>query len=238
MAEDARLIALKRREEARAAAAARREAEAKAQAAAEAERRARAEAERAEAERERVEAERAAAAAARETQAAQVEAERARRTAEEAERERAEMRRRLTEQFSRILETRETVRGLILSLSDVLFDTGHWTLKPGAREQLAKIAGIVQAHPGLRLQVGGHTDSVGSEEFNERLSERRADAVRDFLVHQGVAASSITAQGFGESRPIATNDTAAGRQLNRRVEIVVSGDAIGAPARPTTSLRQ
>jgi len=109
----------------------------------------------------------------------------------------------------------------------VLFDTGSYTLKPGAREKLAKISGIVLAHPGLSLQIEGHTDSVGGDDFNQQLSERRADSVRDFLAEQGVPASSITARGFGKTQPVATNDTLEGRQRNRRVELVVNGDAIG-----------
>jgi outer membrane protein OmpA-like peptidoglycan-associated protein len=112
-------------------------------------------------------------------------------------------------------------------MSDVLFDTGRYTLKPGAREKLAKVAGIVLAHPGLTLEVEGHTDSVGGDEYNQRLSENRASAVRDFLVGQGLSSTAITAKGFGKTQPVADNSTAAGRQRNRRVEIVVSGDIIG-----------
>ena len=112
-------------------------------------------------------------------------------------------------------------------MSDVLFDTGSSTLKPGAREKLAKISGIVLAHPGLNLQIEGHTDSVGSDDFNQQLSERRADTVRDFLAEQGVSASAITARGFGKTQPVASNDTAEGRQRKRRVELVVNGDDIG-----------
>jgi outer membrane protein OmpA-like peptidoglycan-associated protein len=119
-------------------------------------------------------------------------------------------------------------------MSDVLFDTGKWTLKPGAREKLAKVAGIVLSHPGLKLEVEGHTDSTGSEDFNQVLSERRANSVRDFLIQQGIAGSSITAKGVGESQPVASNDTAIGRQMNRRVEMVVSGDIIGTPIAPST----
>jgi outer membrane protein OmpA-like peptidoglycan-associated protein len=125
------------------------------------------------------------------------------------------------------LQTRDSARGLIVNMSDVLFDTGSYTLKPGAREKLAKISGIVLAHPGLSLQIEGHTDSVGGDDFNQQLSERRADSVRDFLAEQGVPASSITAHGFGKSQPVASNDTPEGRQRNRRVELVVNGAAIG-----------
>jgi outer membrane protein OmpA-like peptidoglycan-associated protein len=111
-------------------------------------------------------------------------------------------------------------------MSDVLFDTGQFSLKPGAREKLSKISGIVLAYPTLKLEVEGHTDSVGADASNMTLSQSRSDAVRDFLVKQGVV-SSISSTGFGESQPVATNDTAAGRQQNRRVELVVSGDVIG-----------
>jgi outer membrane protein OmpA-like peptidoglycan-associated protein len=136
------------------------------------------------------------------------------------------------------LQTRDSARGLIVNMSDVLFDTGSATLKPGAREKLAKISGILLAHPGLTLQIEGHTDSVGSDEFNMELSGRRADGVRDYLAQEGVAASGMTARGFGKTQPVATNDTPEGRQRNRRVELVVNGDAIGnstssaAPAGP------
>jgi outer membrane protein OmpA-like peptidoglycan-associated protein len=112
-------------------------------------------------------------------------------------------------------------------MSDVLFDTGRYTLRPGAREKLAKIAGIVLAHPGLKLAVEGHTDSVGGDAYNQRLSEQRAGAVQNYLTQQGIPASSVTARGFGKTMPVTSNDTAAGRQRNRRVELVVSGDAIG-----------
>ena len=123
-------------------------------------------------------------------------------------------------------------------MSDVLFDTGSYTLKPGAREKLAKISGILLAHPGLTLQIEGHTDSVGTDDYNQQLSERRADSVRDFLAEQGVSASSITARGFGKTQPVATNDTADGRQRNRRVELVVNGAAIGNASASNTSANQ
>jgi outer membrane protein OmpA-like peptidoglycan-associated protein len=140
------------------------------------------------------------------------------------------MRKRLLDQLNSVLQTRDSARGLIVNMSDVLFDTGRYTLKPGAREKLAKISGIVLAHPGLNLKVEGHTDSVGSAEYNQLLSEQRASSVRDFLVDQGVLAASVTAFGFGKSQPVDTNDTAEGRQRNRRVELVVTGEAIGAAA--------
>lgn len=113
-------------------------------------------------------------------------------------------------------------------MSDVLFDTGKYSLRPLAREKLAKVAGIVSGHPGLKLDVEGHTDSVGGDEYNQRLSEQRSATVRDYLTQQGMAVSSVTAEGFGETQPVASNDTAKGRQQNRRVELVISGDVIGA----------
>jgi outer membrane protein OmpA-like peptidoglycan-associated protein len=162
--------------------------------------------------------------------AALAESEQARKAAAgQAEREKQELRNKLAEQLNLILETRDSARGLIVNMSDVLFDTGKYALRPGAREKLAKIAGIVLAYPSLELEVEGHTDSVGTDEYNMQLSENRADAVRDFLVQQGINTSSIAARGLGKSQPVATNDTAAGRQQNRRVELVVSGDVIGTP---------
>ena len=167
------------------------------------------------------------AAAQAQQRAAEAETEKARQAAAEAEAEKAQLRAQLLNQLNSILQTRDSARGLIVNMSDVLFDTGSYTLKPGAREKLAKISGIVLAHPGLSLQIEGHTDSVGGDEFNQQLSERRADSVRDFLAEQGAAPSSITAHGFGKTQPVASNDTAEGRQRNRRVELVVNGDAIG-----------
>ena len=169
-------------------------------------------------------------AAIEQKQAAEAEAEKARQAAAKAESEKADLRAQLLNQLNSILQTRDSARGLIVNMSDVLFDTGSATLKPGAREKLAKISGIVLAHPGLTLQIEGHTDSVGSDDFNQQLSERRADSVRDFLASQGVGASSMTAKGFGKTQPVASNDNAEGRQRNRRVELVVNGDAIGSTA--------
>jgi outer membrane protein OmpA-like peptidoglycan-associated protein len=116
---------------------------------------------------------------------------------------------------------------LIVNMSDVLFDTGKSTLRPLAREKLAKVAGIVSGHPGLRLDVEGHTDSVGGDDYNQQLSEQRAAAVRDYLMQQGMPANSLTAKGFGKTQPVASNETAEGRQQNRRVELVISGEVIG-----------
>ena len=145
----------------------------------------------------------------------------------QAEAEKVELRAQLLRQFNAILQTRDTARGLIVNMSDVLFDTGKYSLRPLAREKLAKVAGIVSGHPGLRLDVEGHTDSVGGEEYNQRLSEQRGAAVRDYLTQEGMAAGSVTAKGFGKTQPVASNETAKGRQQNRRVELVISGDVIG-----------
>jgi outer membrane protein OmpA-like peptidoglycan-associated protein len=145
----------------------------------------------------------------------------------QSEAEKAALRTQLLSQFNAILQTRDTARGLIVNMSDVLFDTGKYTLRPLAREKLAKVAGIVSGHPSLRLDVEGHTDSVGGDEYNQRLSEQRGEAVRNYLTHEGMASSSVSAKGFGKNQPIATNDTAEGRQQNRRVELVISGDVIG-----------
>jgi outer membrane protein OmpA-like peptidoglycan-associated protein len=143
------------------------------------------------------------------------------------EAEKAELRTQLLSQFNAILQTRDTARGLIVNMSDVLFDTARFSLRPVAREKLAKVAGIVSGHPGLRLDVEGHTDSVGGDEYNQRLSEQRGTAVREYLVEQGMVGTSVTAKGFGETQPVASNDTAEGRQQNRRVELVISGELIG-----------
>jgi outer membrane protein OmpA-like peptidoglycan-associated protein len=155
--------------------------------------------------------------------------------------DREELRARLLAQFNMILETRDTARGLVVNMSDVLFDSGKFTLRPLAREKLAKISGIVLAYPSLKLAVEGNTDSVGTEAYNQQLSEQRAEGVRSYLTHEGIPESSTTAEGFGKSRPIASNDTAEGRQQNRRVELVVSGEVIGnklislsVPSRPVT----
>src|SRR5580698_3295602 len=178
------------------------------------------------------------AAAIDQQRAAEAEAEKARQAAARAEAEKSELRAQLLNQLNSILQTRDSARGLIVNMSDVLFDTGSYTLKPGAREKLAKISGILLAHPGLTLQIEGHTDSVGTDEFNQQLSERRADSVRDFLAENGVPASTITARGFGKTQPVATNDTADGRQRNRRVELVVNGAAFGNAAASNTTTNQ
>jgi outer membrane protein OmpA-like peptidoglycan-associated protein len=153
-------------------------------------------------------------------EAANAEAERARRAAEA-------LRSQLLEQFSRILETHDTPRGLVVNMADVLFDTGKYDLRQLAREKLARLAGIILAHPGLKLEVEGHTDSTGTDMLNQRLSEQRGASVRDYLIEQGLSDANITSKGFGETMPVADNSTAAGRQKNRRVEIIVSGVVIG-----------
>jgi outer membrane protein OmpA-like peptidoglycan-associated protein len=165
-------------------------------------------------------------------------AQQAQLSAQQAETEKAALRTRLSEQLNRILQTRDSARGLIVSMSDVLFDTGKYSLKPGAREKLAKVAGILLAYPGLNIEVGGYTDNIGGDDMNQTLSEHRAGSVRDYLVQQGVATNSVTAKGFGNTLPVASNGSSSGRQQNRRVELLVSGDAIGSPGNATTgSLR-
>ncbi len=159
--------------------------------------------------------------------AAQTDLDRAARDRVQAEAEKGELRAKLLLQFNAILQTRDTARGLIVNLSDVLFDTAKFSLRPEAREKLAKVAGIVSGHPGLRLDVEGHTDNVGGDDYNQNLSEQRGSAVRDYLTQQGMQQGSVSTKGFGKTQPIATNDTAAGRQQNRRVELVISGEIIG-----------
>jgi outer membrane protein OmpA-like peptidoglycan-associated protein len=178
------------------------------------------------------EAARAAAESARHTadadaQAARQQLQQAQAVAAQSEQEKNALREKLREQLSVILETRETARGLIVNVSDVLFDTGSATLKPGAREKLARVAGILSSHPDLHIEIEGHTDNVGSDQYNQRLSEQRAASVQAYLLQQKIAPSAVGTEGFGESRPVASNDSAAGRQHNRRVELVVSGESIG-----------
>jgi len=204
----------------------------------------------------RLEAERSREAALAQQQQLAAEADRARLAAADADRQRqdaerqrldaerqrasleqqqAQLRQQLLAQFNTILQTRDTARGLIVNMSDVLFDTGQYTLRPGAREKLAKVSGIILAHPGLVIEVDGHTDSVGGDEYNMTLSENRANAVRSYLVTQGVSGDAVTAKGFGKTEPVADNGTATGRQMNRRVELVVSGDILGTAVTARTS---
>ena len=187
----------------------------------------------------------AISAAQSDTAKAQADAEQARLAAlsaqqgqDQANIDKAAMRAQLSEKLNLILATRDSARGLIVSMSDVLFDTGKYSLKPGAREKLAKVAGILIAYPGLNIEVGGYTDNVGGDAMNQTLSENRADSVRNYLVGQGVTTNSVSSKGFGNTSPVASNDNSAGRQENRRVELVVSGDAIGSSVNVTTgSLR-
>jgi outer membrane protein OmpA-like peptidoglycan-associated protein len=165
-------------------------------------------------------------------------AQQAQLSAQQADSDKAAMRTKLSEQLNSILQTRDSARGLIVSMSDVLFDTGKYSLKPGAREKLAKVAGILLAYPGLNIEVGGYTDNVGGDAMNQTLSENRAGSVRDYLVQQGVSTNSVSSRGFGNTLPVSSNDNSAGRQQNRRVELLVSGEAIGNPVNATTgSLR-
>jgi outer membrane protein OmpA-like peptidoglycan-associated protein len=165
-------------------------------------------------------------------------AQQARQDTHQAQDDKAAMRTRLSQQLNNVLATRDSALGLIVSMSDVLFDTGKYSLKTDAREKLAKVSGILLSYPGLNIQVGGYTDNVGGDAMNQELSEHRAGSVRDYLVQEGVATNSVTAKGFGSTLPVASNDSSAGRQENRRVELLVSGDAIGGPANATVgSLR-
>jgi outer membrane protein OmpA-like peptidoglycan-associated protein len=185
------------------------------------------------------------AASANALSAAQVDADQSRLVAQQAqansqqaEADKVAMRARLSEQLNKILQTRDSARGLIVSMSDVLFDTGKYSLKPGAREKLAKVSGILLAYPGLNIEVGGYTDNVGGDAMNQTLSENRAGSVRTYLVEQGVATNSVSARGFGNTLPVASNGNSAGRQQNRRVELLVSGEAIGNPVNTTTGSLQ
>jgi outer membrane protein OmpA-like peptidoglycan-associated protein len=257
MAEDARVLTLRRKEQERidaerraheeaqakaeADARAAQEQAAKSQAQAEEDARRRAEAERAQAEAQRqqaaaLEQQQQAEAARAAAQRAAAEADRLRQEADrqrqEAIRQKEEMRARLLAQLNQVLQTRDTARGLIVSMPDVLFDFNKYTLKPEARERLARISGIVLAYPDLKLQIEGYTDSIGSDEYNQTLSEKRADTVRAYLVSSGVSPDNVTARGMGKADPIGNNSTAAGRKLNRRVEMIVSGDVIGSQITP------
>jgi len=245
MAEDARVLTLRRKEQERLEAERRAQQEAKAKAEADAEasrqRALQAQAQSDEDARRRADAE-AAQATAQQQQAAslaaqqqaQTEADAARRAAEDSERGRQQaeqqkeaMRARLLAQLNQVLQTKDTARGLIVSMPDVLFDFNKYTLKPEARERLARISGIVLAYPDLHLNIEGYTDSIGTDQYNQTLSEKRAATVRDYLVTSGVSINNVVAQGFGKAEPVADNRTAAGRKLNRRVDMVVSGDVIG-----------
>jgi outer membrane protein OmpA-like peptidoglycan-associated protein len=240
-AEDARALAAQRQEEARikaerdaAAAQAKADAEAKAATeAAEAKRKADEEAQRqaelsaARQAQMKAEADAAAVRAQAEQDALKAKEAAANADAERARQQANALRAQLLEQFNRILETRDTPRGLVVNMGDVLFDFGKYDLRSEAREKLARLSGIVLGHPGLNLAVEGYTDNVGTDEINMTLSQKRAETVRSYLLEQGLADANVTAQGFGKSSPVADNTTPAGRQKNRRVEIVVSGEVIG-----------
>lgn len=189
--------------------------------------------------RAEAEAQKAAARAAEEAARRQAElsAQQAAQSAQQAELSRAEaeraraeanaLRQRLVEQLNRVLQTQDTPRGLVVTMSDILFDTGKFDLKPETRAALSKISGILSWTPGLNLEIEGHTDSTGSQAINERLSEQRAAAVLNYLVQEGFPAANITGRGYASSRPVADNDSREGRQRNRRVELIISGDVIG-----------
>src|SRR5690348_15702852 len=230
-AEDARALAAQRQDQARIAAekeaaANKAKAEAEAKAAEEAKRQA--ELAAAKQAQMKAEADAAATRAKAEADALKAKEEAARSEADRAQKAAADLRAQLLDQFNHILETRDTPRGLVVNMGDVLFDFGKYDLRGEAREKLAKLSGIILAHPGLELAVEGHTDNVGNDELNQRLSEKRAETARAYLIQQGLSEASVTARGFGETAPVADNLTAEGRQRNRRVEIVISGEVIGA----------
>lgn len=188
--------------------------------------------------RRREEAERKAAALNQEKQAAEAlaaqSAAKATQSQEEAERirrERDEARERMRSALSVVVETRETARGLVVNLPDILFDVDKATLKPQAREVLSKVCGILSVAGGYNLSIEGHTDSTGGDEHNQKLSERRAQSVYDYLGGCGMTTTAMASKGFGETQPMADNNTNEGRQKNRRVEIVIA-DAATAAATP------
>ncbi len=139
------------------------------------------------------------------------------------------LRAQLLAQLNSVLQTVDTPRGLVVTMADILFSTGKYQLSQNAQLALAKMSGVIAAHPSLKLKIEGYTDSTGSPQFNLKLSGQRADEVRAFLISQGLSPDSVTSVGMGAADPVASNDTSAGRQQNRRVEIVVSGEAIGTP---------
>lgn len=234
LAEDARLISLSKREAAHQAELKQQAADAQAQAAqaqaqaqqaqaqAQADAQAKANAEAAQQQAQAAEQQAEAA-----QQQAQAQAQQAAQNAAQAQQHEQQMRSRLLQQLNSILQTQDTPRGLVVRMSDVLFATGHYQLTPDAKMALAKMAGVLLAYPGLKVEVDGYTDSTGSDEVNQTLSDKRAEAVRNFLVSQGVSPDTITSQGFGSADPVASNDSAQGRQMNRRVDMIVSGSVIG-----------
>lgn len=176
---------------------------------------------------QRAQAEAAAAQAQADADRARAAQQAAEQGAQQAAQQEEQARERLKDQLNQVLQTTESARGLIVNMSDVLFDFNKFTLKPEAREKLAKVSGILLAYPNLKLQVEGYTDNIGSDEYNQKLSEERAGSVRDYLVSQSVQDNNVTAAGYGKTNPVADNSTSAGRAENRRVQLVVSGAAIG-----------
>jgi len=241
LAEDARLISLSKREaahqaelkqqaadaQAQAAQAQAQAQQAQAQAQADAQARANAEAAQQQAQAAQQQAEAAQQQAQAQAQQAAQNAAQAQQQAQQAQQQAEQMRSRLLQQLNAILQTQDTPRGLVVRMSDVLFSTGHYQLTPDAKMALAKMAGVLLAYPGLKVEVDGYTDSTGTDEINQTLSDKRAEAVRNFLVSQGVSPDTITSQGFGSANPVASNDSAQGRQMNRRVDMIVSGSVIG-----------
>jgi outer membrane protein OmpA-like peptidoglycan-associated protein len=190
-------------------------------------RRAQADAAAQKAQAEQQEAEQRALLAKQQADLAKQQADQANQQALQATQQAEQVRERLKQQLSQVLQTTESARGLIMNMSDVLFDFNKYTLKPEAREKLARVSGILLAYPGLKVQVEGYTDNIGSEEYNQKLSEERAGTVREYLVGASVPDGNVAAAGYGKSNPIADNSTSTGRSQNRRVELVVSGAAIG-----------
>jgi outer membrane protein OmpA-like peptidoglycan-associated protein len=234
-AEDARALATQRKEEERiqaekeaaaAAAAAKAKASADAQAATEAERQA--ELTAAKEAQMKATAELAATKAAAEKSALQAKEEAAKEEAARAQAATAALRAQLLQQLNEVLQTTDTPRGLMVNMADVLFESGKYALSTDAQLKLAKLSGIIQAHPGLNLAIEGYTDNTGTPDLNMKLSQQRSDAVQQFLISQGLSPDTITSSGLGQADPIADNSTAAGRKQNRRVEIIVSGEVIGA----------
>ncbi len=211
------------------AAAAEAKAQADAQAAAEAKRQAELTAAKEAQMKAEAEAAAAKAKAQADAQAAALaaKAQAAKDAAAQAQAQTAALRAQLLQQLNEVLQTTDTPRGLVVNMADVLFESGKYALSTDAQLKLAKLSGIIQAHPGLNLAIEGYTDNTGTPEFNLKLSQQRADAVRAFLISQGLAPDSITSTGIGQASPVADNNTAAGRKLNRRVEIIVSGSVIG-----------
>ena len=172
-----------------------------------------------------------------EMQALRQRADSLRNAAEEANRRLNEALGQLRSLVAEITNLQQTQRGLVISLSDILFDVGKSTLKPGAQASIGRIAVVLTQYPQHQILVEGHTDATGGDEFNHQLSHDRANTVRTALIAGGVDASKISAEGFGETRPVATNDTPAGRQQNRRVEIVIVGAGTVADAVPRDTTR-